>query len=226
MATADMTTATSLVSAGTKSVLDKAKKETRMLSSPDEAFQLSTFQETLNGNKAEVKNDVLSIPMVKEGDGWKVVLNEELLNNIQQRDELLSTVKTKWEALQTAYENRLKVAKAYVDYKKGIGPLSPQAQALEKMITSISTSKASTKEELLAYVQKQQQLNKIIDAALEPSLAANTDLSLQYILQMSTAADRIKAAEAAYQPAAQKARSTLYVPLPFQTKSDVKVNNS
>jgi hypothetical protein len=48
-------------------------------------------------------------------------------------------------------------------------------------------------------VQKQQQLNKIIDAALEPSLAANTDLSLQYILQMSIAADRIKAAEAAYQ---------------------------
>jgi hypothetical protein len=43
---------------------------------------------------------------------------------------------------------------------------------------------------------------------------------------MSTAADRIKAAEATYQAAAQKAHSTLYVPLPFATKTEVKVNNS
>jgi hypothetical protein len=67
---------------------------------------------------------------------------------------------------------------------------------------------------------------KSIDAALEPTLAANIDLSLQYILQLSTAADHVKSAEAAYQAAAQKARSPLYVPLPFATKSDVKVNNS
>jgi hypothetical protein len=52
---------------------------------------------------------------------------------------------------------------------------------------------------------------------MEPSLVANTDLSLQYILQISTAADRVKRAEAEYQAAAQKAHSPVYVPLPTGT---------
>jgi hypothetical protein len=70
-----------------------------------------------------------------------------------------------------------------------------------------------TGEKLQAYVRQQQQLGIVLDAALEPSQAAHTDLSLNYFLQISHATDRVKAAEAAYGAAAQKAKSPVYVPL-------------
>lgn len=226
LSAADFTTASSLVSSATKGHLDKAKKESKSLHSPDDAFQLPSLSETINGNSAEVKNDVLSLSMVKEEDSWKVVLNEDLLNNLQQRKELLSAVKAKWIALRSEYDARLKVAKAYVDYKKSSGSPSPKVLALTEMVYNFGADSVRTKEALLAYLQKQQQLGQTIDAAMEPSLAANTDLSLQYILQMSTAADRIKEAEAEYQAIAQKAHSPVYVPLPGAMANNLKLKQN
>jgi hypothetical protein len=223
---ADFTTASSLVSSETKVVLDKAQKEPTQLSSTVDAFQLNTLSETINGEKAEVKNDVLSLSMVKEKEGWKVVLNEDLLKRLQQQEELNAAAKAKWAALQTEYEARLKVAKAYVDYKKSTGALSPKVLLLTEMVYNFRTDSIHTKEALLSYLQKQQQLSRAIDEAIEPSQAANTDLSLQYILQISTAADRIKRAEAEYQAAAQKAYSPVYVPLPIEMASGVNVKQN
>ena len=154
------------------------------------------------------------------------MLTENLLNDIQGREERLSTAKARWDALQKEYEARLKVAKAYVEYKKSAGILSSQVIALGEMVYNFPADTIRTKEELLAYVQKQQQLNQIIDTALEPSLAANTDLSLNYFLQISTASDRIKAAEADYQAVVLRAHSPVYVPLPFKTANGVKVNSN
>lgn len=224
LASSDFTTASSLVSSETKSVWEKAPKDAKKLSSPDESFQLNALSETINGEKAEVKNDVLSLQMVKENDGWKVVLNESLLNAVQEHEELLSAAAAKWAALQKEYEARLKVAKAYVDYKKSSGNLSPKVIALAEMVYNFGADSIRTKEELLAYLQKQQQLNQAIDAAMEPSLAANTDLSLQYILQISTAADRIKTAEAEYQAVAQKAHSPVFIPI--KTTGEIKVKQN
>lgn len=224
LASSDFTTASSLISRETKSVWEKAPKDAKKLSSADQSFQLNALSESINGEKAEVKNDVLLLQMVKEDDGWKVVLSESLLNTIMQHEELLSAVAAKWVALQTEYDARLKVAKAYVDYKKSSGTPSPNVLSLTEMVYNFRTDSIRTKEELLAYGKGQQQLSKAIDVAMEPSLAANTDLSLQYIVQMSTATDRIKAAEADYQAAARKAHSPIYVPLPVGTAKGIEVN--
>lgn len=226
LATADFTTASSLTSSQTKGVLDKAQKNAKSSQSPDEAFQLTALSETINGEKAEVKNSVLALPMVKEEDGWKVVLNENLLNSLQQREELLSLAKAKWILLRREYDNRLKVAKAYVDYKKNSGNPSPKVLALTEMVYNFKADSVKTKADLMAYLQKQQQLNRAIDEAVEPSLAANADLSMQYILQLSTAGDRIEAAAAEYQVAAQMAHSPVYVPLPSATASGTSVKQN
>src|SRR5206468_2770654 len=102
-----------------------------------------------------------------------------------EREERLATAKTKWEALQKEYDGRLQVLNDYINYKKNMGALSPNMTRLKNAIGSISPRKEWTRENLLAYVQQQQQLNKTIDDALEPSVAANTDLSLNYFVQIS-----------------------------------------
>lgn len=224
--TADMTTAGDHVSSESKAVLDKAKKQTSNTLTPEESFQFATLTETVNGQTAAVKNNVISVPMVKEAEGWKVVLTEDLLNDIQNREELLSTLKTKWEALLKEYEGRVVIAKNYIQYKMSLGALSPQAKALSERLASIAPPTALTKESLLAYVQQQKQLDKAIDGALEPSLAANTDLTMNYFLQLSNADDRIQAAEGHYQLLAEKAHSPVYAPLPFRTANSVQVNSN
>jgi hypothetical protein len=226
LADADLTTASSLVSADTKAVLEKAKKERGQTPSPEESFQFSTLSETISGEKAEVKNSIIALPLVKEDKSWKVRLDEKLLNEIQNREALLAAVKAKWESLQKEYEARQTILKDYISYKSSLGALSPKVQALNSTVNSLAAEKEWTAGKLQAYTQKQQALNKVIDAALEPSQAANMDLTLNYFLQISTAGDRIKAAEADYQAAAQKAHSSLYVPLLFKTKNDLKINQN
>lgn len=214
LSSSDLTTASNLLSADTKDVLEKARKETVSTTKADECFQFASLTETVSDENAEVKNEVVSIPLVKEDEGWKVVLNESLLNDIQGREEMLATAKAKWETLLKEYEGRLQVLKQYVAYKKSMGALSPKVTLLKNAVESFSPQKAWTRETILAYVQKQQALNKTIDEAMEPSLAANTDLSLNYFVQISNAGDRVKAAEEEYQTMAGKAHSPVYAPLP------------
>lgn len=122
LSTADLTTASSLTSASTKGVLDKAKKETPGATNPEQTFQLAALTETVKDKSAEVRNDVIALPLVKEDEGWKVILNEALLHQIQDREELQAMVKIKWEGLQKEYEGRLQVVKDYVSYKKAWAP--------------------------------------------------------------------------------------------------------
>jgi len=226
LSTSDLATAASLTSNSTKAVLDKAKKETKNLLQPEESFQFSSLSEIVNDNKAEVKNEVVAIPLVKEEDGWKVALNESLLSDIQGREEMLASAKAKWDALTKEYDARLQTLKEYINYKKDAGALSPKVSLLNNAVSNVAGEKEWTKEKLSAYAQKQRQLGKVIDEALEPSLAANTDLSLNYFVQISNAGDRIKAAESEYQAVAEKAHSPVYIPLPFNTTNTVKVNNN
>lgn len=214
LSTADLATASKLVSADTKAVLDKAKKEIKSQQPAAESFQLSTLTETTDGKKAEVRNNLISVPLVKEDGGWKVVLSEALLWEIQEHETLQAAAKTKWEALQKEYEGRMQILKEYINYKKGNGTLSPKMKKLNEAVGKISTPSEWSRENLLAYVQKQQELNNVIDQTLEPSQAANTDLSLNYFLQISNATDRIKTAVADYQAAAAKAHSAPFSPLP------------
>jgi hypothetical protein len=226
LSTSDLTTAASFTSADTKAVLDQAKKETKNTANPGEIFQFASLTEKVTEKKAEVQNEVIAIPLVKEDDGWKVALNETLLHEIQGREELLAIVKTKWESLQKEYEVRMQVVNDYLNYKKGIGTLSPKVAALNEAVNGLALPKDQTRETLLTYAEKQHQLDKVLDDALEPSHAANRDLSLNYFLQISNAGDRIKAAENTYQAVAESAHSPVYAPLPFKATQSVKVNRN
>ena len=222
----DFTTASSLATNETKPLLEKANKEIKNSLSPEESFQFATFTETVSGNNAEVKNEIVSIALVKEDDGWKVAATETLLGVIQNREAMLASAKTKWEVLLKEYEGRLQTVKEYINYKKSLGPLSAKATALSDMANSFSAENNWTKEKILAYVQKQQQLSKVMDDALEPSLAANTDLSMTYFLQISNTSDRIKSAEGNYQTIAEQVHSPVYVPLPFKTGNAMMVKKN
>jgi hypothetical protein len=223
LAATDITTASSLATNNTKPLLDKAKKEAAPATSAEELFQLSTLIEEKNGDKAVVKNEIIALPLVKESEGWRVVLTEALLNEIQNREAMLTAVKTKWDELQKEYTARKKILEGYIAYKKSSGVLSPKLRALSEAVSSLPAESEWTREKLVAYTEKQQQLNGAIDGALEPSMAANTDLTLTYFLQISQAGDRIKAAEAAYQSKAKEAHSAVYVPLPHIKSSEAKV---
>ncbi|MBB1283334.1 hypothetical protein HRH25_03035 [Flavisolibacter sp. BT320] len=216
---ADMTTASDFVSSDSKAVLDKASGNTKQTQTPEESFQFASLTETVSDNSATVKNEVISLPLVKEKEGWKVVLTEDLLTFIQNREEMLSTLQTKWSNLQKEYEARNTVARDYITYRKSLGALSPKANTLAVMLDSAAVPKEWSKASLMAYLQKQGQISTAIDGALEPSQAANTDLTMNYFLQFSNANDRIKAAEAEYESLAQKVRSPLYVPLPVKANS-------
>lgn len=220
--TSDITTAASLSSSETKALTENIRPTNNSLS-PEEAFQLTTFSEIISGDKAEVKNNVITLAMVKEKGEWKIVANEKMLTGIREREKLLSDVKVKWEGLLKEYEGRITIAKEYIAYKENSGALSPQAKALKDLLQNISPEKEWTKEKLLAYLQKQQALKTAIDNALEPSLAAHADLTMNYFIQISNAGDRIKQAEAAYQPIAQNAASPVYVTLPFAAVNTVNV---
>lgn len=213
LASADLTTAATLASSDTKAVLEKAQRDSKSQQKPEDSFQFASLTETVSDNRADVHNDIISLPLVKESDGWKVVLTEMLLNEIQRRDEMQTGVKAKWDALLKEYEARLQVGKDYINYRKSMGTLSPKASLLSEALNSISAPGEWTRETTANYVQKQQALSKVIDQALEPSKAANADLSLSYFLRISNAGDRIKAAETAYQATAENAHSPVYVPL-------------
>ncbi|HEV7332643.1 MAG TPA: hypothetical protein VGN63_16510 [Flavisolibacter sp.] len=220
---ADITTASDYVSNDSKAVLDKVGGQAKLTQSPEESFRFATLTETVSDKTATVKNEVVSIPLVKEEEGWKVVLTEDLLNEIRAREEMLSSLQTKWGSLLKEYEARTGVARDYIKYKKSIGALSPKAATLSAVLDSAAAPKEWNKESLLSYVQKQQQLNAAIDGALEPSQAANTDLTMNYFLQFSNAGDRIKAAEADYQMLAERAHSPIYVPIPVKAANSLQV---
>lgn len=207
--TGNAVTASALVTDKTKSAISNLQAQTPGIN-VEESFSVSTLTETENGNTAEVKNESIKLTLEKEGDGWKVVATPELVTTIVNRNQDLTALKTKWEALLKEYESRLNVAKEYVQYKKGQGALSPQMQSLEQMVNTLSTKTTWDKEKIQLYVQRQGQLADMIDKSIEPSYTASADISMNYILQLSQTNDRIKTAQADYQAQAQKTPSATY----------------
>lgn len=134
----------------------------------------------------------------------------DLVASISNRQNNLTALKNKWDVLHKEFEGRLQLAKEYVNYKKGQGALSPQIQTLEDMINTLSVKTLWDKEKILLYVQRQQQLADMIDKSVEPSYTANADISMNYILQLSHANDRIKTAQREYQELAEKTPSVTY----------------
>ncbi len=222
LSSADMVTATLLASNDTRAVIKGANTEAKTSASPEELFLLSELTETESGSKAVVKNSILALTLVKESEGWRVMLNETLLKTIQNREVLLAEVRAAWEALEKEYAARRKIVDEYIGYKKTTGGLSAKMQALSNAVSKLPSLKDSSGTTRLVYVQSQHHLNSAIDDALEPTTAANSDLTLNYFLQISNAGDRIKVAEDFYQSKAMEARSSRYPPLPFATSNAPK----
>ena len=191
--TGDATGAAGFTTEDTKPAV--ANLQTQTTNPPvEEAFSLTTLNETVKGSAATVKNDLITIPLEKGGDGWKVAATAELVASITNRHEALTALKNSWEALLKEYEGRLQIAKEYLQYKKGQGELSSQMQSLEQMVNTLSTKTTWDKEKISLYVQRQGQLADMIDKSVEPSYTANADISMNYILQLHNADSRIEAA--------------------------------
>jgi hypothetical protein len=205
----DAATASGLATEKTKATVSDTKPVTPSISA-EESFSLATLTEAINGNTAEVKNELINLSLQKEGNGWMVNATTDLVANINNRQMNLMALKTKWETLLKEYDARLQLAKDYIAYKKGQGVLSPQMQTLEEITHTLSVKTTWDKEKILLYVQRQKQLAEMIDKSLEPSYTASADISMNYILQLSNANDRIKTAQGEYQTLAEKTPSTIY----------------
>lgn len=203
VASNDNTTAALLTTEDTKAIVSN-NKNAQAVTPAEDQFDIGTLTETINGNAAEVKNNIVSLSLKNESEGWKVLATPKLINSINNRPANLAANKQKWEALLKEYEARLQVAKSYVQYKKDAGTLSPQLQKLDEVINSLTVKTAWNKETIALHRQKQNQLADLIDVALEPSYAANTDLSMNYIIQLSNVKDRIKKAEEEYEMVGKK----------------------
>lgn len=205
----DATTASSLATNKTKDAVSQLQLQTPGVSA-EETYALAGLTETQNGNVAEVKNEVIRLSLEKEADGWKVAATPELVTAIKERPTSLQALKENWEALVKEYDARLRLAKEYVAYKKVQGALSAQMQTLEQMVATLSTKTTWNRENIQLYVQRQGQLTDLIDKSIEPSYTANADISMNYILQLHNADERVAAAVKLYQAAAQKTASITY----------------
>lgn len=172
--------------------------------------------ETINGNTAEVNNETVAVMLKKEGNDWKVDATPQLLATLTESPENLELLGNKWNVLQKEYTGRLNVAREYVQYKKGQGSLSVPMQNLERMVNKLSAETSQTNEMRSQYLQDQKELETLLDKAHEPTQTAHADLSMNYFLQLSQAADRIKAAQREYNEAAVKFPSVLYPALALQ----------
>jgi chromosome segregation ATPase len=209
----DAATASSLATEKTKTNIGLAKHEAPG-GTAEETFSFATLTESVNGNTAEVKNELVKISLLKEDAGWLVDATPYVVASISNRQMDLAALKTKWETLLKEYEARLKIANEYVQYKKGQGTLSPQLQSLNEMINTLSAKTTWDKEKILQYTQRQKQLAAMIDKSIEPSYTAGSDMGMNYILQLSNANDRIKTAQAEYNSLAQTTPSATYPALP------------
>ena len=219
ISSSDASTASRLATEKTKANVGTVKGDAPGMTA-EESFSLNTMTETITGNTAEVRNEVIKLSLEKEDDGWKVNASPELVAGISNRQKDLATLKQKWEALLKEYDGRLNVAREYVSYKKGQGAISPQIKTLEEMINTLSAKTVWNKEKILLYVQKQKQFQDLVDKALEPSANASADMSMNYILQVNEADSRIKTAKAEYQASAEKTSSGTYPVLsPKETTS-------
>jgi hypothetical protein len=221
--TSDEATASGLATEKTKSLINESNNQAPATPAA-ESFSFATLNETVSGNSAEVKNDRVKLQLEKGDDGWKVAANPELVAAIRNREADLSAVKGKWDALVNEYNGRLQVAKDYLAYKKGQGALSPPLQTLEETVNGLSVKTSWDKEKIRSYLQKQELLEQQLDKALEPSFTAGADMSMNYILQVSNASDRIKKAGEEYSALAARTPSSTYPTISMKAATSAKGN--
>jgi hypothetical protein len=178
-------------------------------------FDLEALQPYVNGNKAIVKNNFVTLNLEKVDGDWQVVASKESVDNILHRTDRIASAKASWETLKKEYMNRSVLLRDYISYVKNSGRDMPEVIALEDGLKALPTVDAEpTRERILAYVQGQQKIDGLADKALQPTLTAGADLTMNYIINVQNQATRIGEAKAAYNKAAAAANSNVYTVVP------------
>jgi hypothetical protein len=192
-----------------KGILDEEKAK-RNAAAAESAFSTKTLKTKISGNEADVSNDAVSIHLKLEDGKWKVAADDAVVESILYREAYLATVKAAWQQLQEAYEKRTAVVKDYLTYKNSSSAPTKETQTLTAAFNKLSASP----DDHLKYVMEQDHLTTLLDKNVLPTFTAGSDLTLNYIVQLSGARDQIIEAKKAYNEASAKARNKNYLPVP------------
>jgi hypothetical protein len=214
--------AAALATDGSKAAVEALKTEVQPAapaatgSQPAQAvFATDALQPYVNGNTAIVKNHLVSLNLEKAGKEWKVVATKEMVADIVYRAERTAGLKGMWDVLKNEYVSRSVLLREYINYAKSSGKVSPEVAALEAALKKLPTIGAEpTKDDVLAYVKSQQGLSTLADKAMQPTLTASSDLTMNYIISLQSQDSKIAEAKTAYNTAAAAAHSPVYVVVP------------
>lgn len=211
--------AAALATDGSKAAVEALKTETPAATtdngSAQVVFATDALQPYVNGNTAIVKNNLVSLNLEKEGKEWKVVATKEVVDDIVHRTERTASVKATWDALKNEYVSRSVLLREYINYVKSSGRVTPEVTALEEALKKMPAISAEpTKEDIVAYVKGQQSITALADKAMQPTLTAGADLTMNYIISMQSQDSKIAEAKTAYNTAAASAHSPVYVVVP------------
>lgn len=178
-------------------------------------FATDALQPYINGNTAIVKNNLVSLNLEKVEGEWKVVASKEVVDDIVHRTERAAGVKGTWETLKNEYVSRSVLLREYINYVKSSAKVTPEVTALEEALKKLPTIGANpTKDDILGYVKSQQAISTLADKAMQPTLNASADLTMNYIISMQSQDSKIADAKTAYNTAAASAHSPVYVVVP------------
>ncbi|HEY1112447.1 MAG TPA: hypothetical protein VGE66_02765 [Chitinophagaceae bacterium] len=178
-------------------------------------FGTDALQPYISGNSAIVKNNLVSLNLEKVDGEWQVVATKELVDDIMHRAERNASVKASWEALKNEYVSRSVLLREYINYVRSSGKASAEVVALEEALKKLPTiGAAPTKEDIVGYVKGQAALNTLADKAMQPTLTASADLTMNYIISMQSQESKIAEAKTAYNTVAAGAHSPVYVVVP------------
>jgi hypothetical protein len=192
-----------------KGMLDEERSK-RSEDAAEKAFSTKTLNTKISGNEADVSNDAISVHLKLEDGKWKVSADDALVEGILYRETYLAAAKTAWQQLQDAYEKRAAVVKDYLSYKNANSGVTRETKTVTDAFNNMKASPANR----LAYVREQDNLTALLDKNILPTFTAGSDLTLNYIVQLSGARDQIIEAKKAYNEVAAKIRNKEYPPVP------------
>jgi hypothetical protein len=191
-----------------KGTLD-AERAKRTEDAAETTFGTKSLTEKVSGNEADVTNDAVAVHLKLEDGEWKVAADDAVVEGILYRETYLANAKEAWEQLKSEYEKRATIVKDYLSYKTNASGATKETQVLSE---AFNTTTSST--DNVSYVRNQDRLTQLLEKNVLPTFTAGSDITLNYIVQLSTARDRIKEAKKTYNEAARRARNKTYMPVP------------
>lgn len=208
--------------ASTKAAIDKNKKDLqdkgtldaerakRTEEGAESAFNTKSLTEKISGNEADISNDHVTVHLKLEDGNWKVAADDAVVEGILYRETYLANAKQAWETLKAAYEKRASIVKDYLSYKTNATGPTKETQLISDAFNTTTTASPDN----VTYVRNQDRLSQLLDKNVLPTFTAGSDITLNYIVQLSTARDNINAAKKSYNEAARRAMNKTYMPVP------------